>query len=161
MRDAEGNALGSLMGFGPDRNSVILYRKGYFVTVEVSGEFPAAEISWTGNGCGGTPYLKASEGVVTEGKFASIYGKTVVFSGASGELMVPVSSGVQADAANGIFASEEIDRHSKEAANACAPTTNAKAKSGWVLTPFDASATLGWTLSEGGKGVVGPLQLPE
>jgi hypothetical protein len=161
VRDAEGNALGSLMGFGPDRNSVILYRKGYFVTVEVSGEFPAAEISWTGNGCGGTPYLKASEGVVTEGKFASIYGKTVVFSGASGELMVPVSTGVQADAANGIFASEEIDRHSKEAANACAPTTTAKAKSGWVLTPFDASATLGWTLSEGGKGVVGPLQLPE
>jgi hypothetical protein len=99
--DANNNVLGSLVGlsspFSGNTNNVpsgvIVYRNGYFIDLNFSGQFPfgfgqagVTTISWSGANCSGNGYLlSGGSGLVT--------GKIVIYSLQNNALYVPSGSG--------------------------------------------------------------------
>ncbi len=160
VKDANGNALGALVGFDFSLNNVTIYKSGYFVTVTVSGKFPVSQIWWTSASCGGTGYLNSGAGNVTDGKFYSIYTKAVIFSGQTNSFYTPSSPSV-----NATMGSIE-NAGSLDGESSC--SAGGGANSGWLMNAFDPAATLGWTIISSTcgspaiacKAVAGPLQLP-
>jgi len=79
VKDANGNALGTLIGsgYGP---SITIYKSGYFISVNVDGTFTPSQIWWSNGGsCSGTGYLNDGQGGA--GGLQTYY-HTVVWSGA-------------------------------------------------------------------------------
>jgi hypothetical protein len=156
VKDANGNVLGTLVGF-TFNNFVIIYKSGYFITVGMGGKFPVSQIWWTGSSCSGTGYLNDGQGGVTLGNAPQMYNKTVLYSGSTNSLLVPVGSGAQVVSINATIASSE-DFGPTGGSSSCSSSPGST--SGWQLTTFNAATTLGWTLSGNPLAVAGPLQLP-
>jgi hypothetical protein len=156
VKDANGNVLGTLVGF-TFNNFVIIYKSGYFITVGMGGKFPVSQIWWTGSSCSGTGYLNDGQGGVTLGNAPQMYNKTVLYSGSTNSLLVPVGSGAQVVSINATIASSE-DFGPTDGSSSCSSSPGST--SGWQLTTFNAATTLGWTLSGNPLAVAGPLQLP-
>jgi hypothetical protein len=161
VKDANGNALGSLVAIA--RNSVTVYKSGYFANLTFAGKFTVSQVWWTGGACNGTGYLNDGRGNITDGKFPAISTKDVIFSGQTNTFYTPSTP-----AANAVMGSIEnagiLDGESSCSAQTAPLPTN----SGWQLNSFDPAATLGWVLISSTcgspaiacKAVAGPLQLP-
>jgi len=156
VKDANGNVLGTLVGF-TGNNFVTIYKSGYFVTVGMGGKFPVSQIWWTGSSCSGTGYLNDGQGGVSLGTAPQMYNKTVLYSGSANSLLVPVGSGAQVVSVNATMASIE-DPGATDGSTSC--FSSPSSDSGWQLTTFNAVTTLGWTLSGNPLALAGPLQLP-
>jgi hypothetical protein len=84
VQDANGNALGTLLG--QSGTTVTIYKSGYAVTVNIDGTFPVSQIWWSNAAsCGGTGYLNDGQGGAGG---STIYAKTVVWSSAQNRLLV-------------------------------------------------------------------------
>jgi hypothetical protein len=87
VKDAHGNALGTLLSLGG--TSVTIYNSGYVFTINMDGTFDPAgynTIYWTnGASCSGTPYL--SDGANGVGGVQQYY-KTLVWSGEANQWYV-------------------------------------------------------------------------
>jgi hypothetical protein len=177
VKDANGNTLGTLLGFGYG-TGVTIYKSGYAITVNIDGTFPVSQIWWTSSSsCSGTPYL--NDGYGTGGLPNNA--KTLAYSGEQNSLYVTngtATKGVTLSTSAGSGA-HSIE-NSGNAANTsqldgesnCMAQAAGNTYGGWQMTPFDASTTLGWTMlhscSAPKDGVVqndrlcvaGPLQLP-
>jgi hypothetical protein len=151
VKDANGNVLGTLVGF-TGNNFVTIYKSGYFITVGMGGKFPVSQMWWTGSSCSGTGYLNDGQG-----GGAQMYNHTVLYSGSTNSLLVPVGSGAQVVSSNATIASLE-DPGVTDGSSNCFST--AGSTPGWQLTTFNAVTTLGWTLSGNPLALAGPLQLP-
>jgi len=164
VKDANGNTLGTLISLsGTD---VTIYTSGYFITVGITGQFPAAQIWWTGATCNGTGYLNDGAGQIST-NFPTTYRKTIVFSGQTNALMIPTGSTVTVAAQNASMNSIENSGYGApdytfaDGVSNCSAQSPVYVGSGWQLTTFDAAATLGWTIVSGSPiSVAGPLQLP-
>ena len=165
--DANNNVLGTLMGLagGPSPyfqpNGVIIYKNGYFVSLEFSGKFPVAfetggHIFWTGTACSGTGYLIApGVGFVTGTKI-------VLYSGQANALYVP--SGTTASVTSTLLPSISSgegggapDGTNPDGSSTCGATAGGE-YGGWLLSPFDAASALGWSLSGNPLNVAGPIK---
>jgi hypothetical protein len=167
VKDANGNALGTLLSIGGVSGSdVTIYTKGYFVTLGVSGVFPVGSqlpsfpaIYWSGASCNGSPYL------LSNGSGSTTYTKTVIYSAQANELLVPAGSGTTALASSISFGSIEFPGPSSggyaDGASQCIVSEEAPYHTGWLLEIIEP-ATLGWTVVANSNplSVAGPLQLP-
>jgi hypothetical protein len=154
VKDATGTVLGTLVGFG--RNEIEVYKSGYISRIHPSGKFPVSQIYWTGAACTGSAYLNSGQGNITDGKFAPMYSKTVVFSSSANSLMV--ASGAQPQTATVNFTAASIEnRDDLDGTGTCSVSTGNV--SGWPLTAI-SGPTLGWTVSGTPLSVAGPLQMP-
>ena len=158
VKDANGNALGSLVGIA--RNTVTVYKSGYFATLTFSGKFTVSQIWWQSAACTGTGYLNDGRGNITDGRFGLISTKDIIFSGQTNSFYTPSSPAVNATVGS-IENSGTLDGESSCSAGG-------GNNSGWQLNSFDPAATLGWTIISSTcgspaiacKAVAGPLQLP-
>ncbi|MGA8742030.1 MAG: DNRLRE domain-containing protein [Terracidiphilus sp.] len=80
VKDANGNALGTLVGAGYG-TSITVYKSGYLISINVDGTFTPSQIWWSnGNSCSGTGYLNDGE---SGAGGVQAYAKTVVWSSAT------------------------------------------------------------------------------
>jgi hypothetical protein len=151
VKDANGAALGTLLGFNGD-NSINIYTTGkYIVSINLDGTFFPAQVWWTGANCTGTPFLNDG-GEAQNGTESPIYTKSVSFDGMQNSLFVATGSGIQVDSTiNHPFNSIENPT--------CMAQTPTYTSSGWAITDI-TGATLGWTLTGNPLHAAGPLQLP-
>jgi hypothetical protein len=156
VKDANGHVLGTLVGF-TGNNFVTVYNSGYFIRIGMGGNFPVSQIWWTGSTCNGTGYLNDGLGGVV-GNAPQMYAKTVIYSGSTNSLLVPVGATAQVGSVNGSVVANE-DPGTTDGSTVCSSGFTAT-ESGWQLTPFDAALTLGWIVSGNPLAVAGPLQLP-
>ena len=135
VKDALGNVLGTLVGFSGN-NFVTIYNSGYFIRIGLGGNFPVSEIWWTGTPCNGTGYLNdAQGGIVTSAP--QMYSKTVLYSGSTNSLLVPVGTTAQVASVNATVTDIE-DPALTDGSSVCSPGF-AATESGWELTPFNAA----------------------
>ncbi len=148
--DANGNALGAIVSFG--RSTVSVMRSGHIVTLGVDGVFVPSQIWWTdAASCTGQAFLNDGSG--GDGG-DSLYFRTVVYSSQANSLMIPAAA-----ATRGVVISVFGGAGAHSIENSGAPAgqgapngsgycTNNPANSygGWLLTPFNAQTTLGWTV---------------
>ena len=156
VKDALGNVLGTLVGF-TGNNFVTVYKSGYFVQLGLGGNFRVSDIWWTGTPCNGVGYLNDNQGGVV-GSAPQMYSKTVLYSGSINSLLVPAGSTAQVASVNATVTDLE-DPGVTDGSSLCSPGS-AATESGWLLTTFDATATLGWLVTGNPLAVAGPLQLP-
>jgi len=178
--DANNNVLGTLLGLSSSQvlfasspflpNAALVYRNGYFVLLDFSGKFPvglgSTQIEWTGTTCSGDAYLSDANAPV--GGFV-MAARVVIYSGQSNLLYVPSGSGtsitstvtpvIQSVETIGLILPGNQPGPNPDGSSNCRsglplPTT----RSGWLLSPFDASTTLGWSVSGNPLGVAGPIK---
>ncbi|CAG7857389.1 hypothetical protein MCAMS1_02190 [biofilm metagenome] len=165
--DANNNVLGVLIGF--NRNGVLVYKNGFFVSVLFSGKFPVTQMWWTGANCTGTPVLNDGNG--DDGGFV-MGTKIVVYSRLSNTLYVPTATGtgVSANSATSVgpIALQSIEngglstgapdfiRSNPDGSADC--TSNSGNRGGWNLTAINPSTALGWTVTGTPASVAGPIK---
>jgi hypothetical protein len=154
VKDANGNMLGTLVDFkfvqGGVSGVTVMTSNFYVVSINLDGTFNQSQVLWTGNSCGGTPYLNSSSTI------QSVYYKSVFFDGVQNSLFV-VSGG---SSSAPLVASTSGHSISSEENPLC--ITDNTTSNGWAITDVNAT-TLGWTsgmLSGSPIHVAGPLQLP-
>jgi hypothetical protein len=166
VKDANGNALGSLVGFVNPRNATVtIYKSGYFVNVNfVTGRFPVTQTWWSGANCTGTPRVN-SGGAPDPSPAPALpyYTKSVVYLAKSNTLYVPTSNGT-----NPLLAEEVLITNPPSIENAgtlsgtseCTNYTTNFNSGGWALTAINAATVLGWTVTGNPLQLAAPLQLP-
>jgi hypothetical protein len=161
--------LGTLIGLAPTApsngmpNGVVVYKNGYFITLEFSGKFPIGvftgdlvlRILWTSTTCSGNGYLwdNNGHGGIVMGT------KIVIYSGQTNSLYVPSGAGASATStlAPG-FQSLEFTG-AVDGSSSCQPNSGLiSSGSGWLLSPINASTALGWSVSGNPLGVAGPIK---
>ena len=151
VTDANDNVLGTVLDF--NRSSVVIYRNGYAVNVGMDGKFIASQIWWTSaTGCTGTPVLNDGTGGAGGDP---LYYRTVVYSGAANQLMIPSAAATNNIViATGFGAAEHSIENEGQQGIAGAPngssycsSSGANGYGGWALQPFNATAALGWTIN--------------
>lgn len=156
VKDALGNVLGTLVGFSGN-NFVTVYKSGYFIRIGMGGAFPVSPIWWTATACtGGTGYL--DDGQYGAASPPSMYSKSVIYSGARNSLLLAVGSTAQVTSVNATVTS--IEEPGATDGSFLCYSDFVQSATGWELTPFDGSTTLGWVVSGNPLAVAGPLQLP-
>jgi hypothetical protein len=152
--DASGNNLGVLVSIGT--NSVTVFKNGWFVPVDFSGYFPVSQIWWTDAACSGTGYLNdgtGSYGGIVAGPKVLVYsGQTNALYSLDSATSIPAADITATENAGHVYP----DRSKPDGSSNCT-SQSAVTKAGWKLNPFDAAATLGWTVMDNPLHVAGPL----
>jgi hypothetical protein len=155
--------LGTLIGF--DNNTALVFKNGYFVSVDFSGKFPVSQIWWTANNCTGTGYLNDGNGANAGYVMGT---EVVIFSGQTNSLYVPTGAGASATSipAPGIQSIENSGlttgppnfiSSNPDGSSNCSSQASAT-HGGWPLTALNAATALGWTVSGTPLEVAGPLK---
>jgi hypothetical protein len=169
--DANDHVLGTVVGMLTDAllqqppNGVVIYSNGYFIGLLFSGRFPAglgAQIYWTGSNCSGNGYLSdfnAPRAGVVMGT------KVVIYSGQTNALYVPSGAGasvasILAGTVHSIENSGQLNGTYPDGSSDCSNGAF-NSSTGWLLSPFNASTMLGWTLSGNPLGVPGPIKFQQ
>ncbi len=166
--DANNNVLGTLIGladtkspFSPAPNGVVVYRNGYFINLEFGGNFPVAIYTnvslWTSATCSGTGYLSLFAD--SSPNFPSKIGtKIVIYSGQTNSLYVPAGSGPSLASSLVPSGLQSLENGLFGDGSSNCQTQTPLPSNGWLLSPFNASTTLGWSVSGNPLGVAGPIK---
>jgi len=169
--DAHDNLLGTLAGLSTTlqngvtgSNGVIIFRNGYFISIEFSGKFPPAsassvsQILWTDSNCSGNGYLSTGS---TNPNDSLIMGTNVViYSNQTNSLYVATGGGHSVAASLSPMVQFLEGPLIADGYSVCHPLTAGRYM-GWPLSPFDAATELGWELSGNPLGVAGPIRIQQ
>jgi hypothetical protein len=168
--DSHDNVLGILVGLADTyqdgamaANGVVVYKNGYFISLEFSGKFPVAShgvsVLWTGTTCSGNGYL--APGVSANPNFTPAMGtKVVIYSGKTNSLYVPSGDGPSVAASLSPVVQSIETALFGNGSSACG-SYPANRYMGWLLSTFDAPTELGWNVSGDPLGVAGPIKFQE
>lgn len=163
VKDANGVALGALVGFGYG-GALTIYKNGYFVTVNPDGTFIPSQIWWSNAGaCSGTPYL--NDGLGGAGGVPTYY-HTVAWSGAGNAWYVVTgtatknmvtsveaagtTSSIVQDPPYAPYTQYTSPDHSIENSGygtgsfSCDIHQGTSGYGGWTLATFNPQTSLGW-----------------
>jgi hypothetical protein len=158
VKDANNNAIGTLLG-GPGFGASLSLKNGkYFFNVNLDGTFSIAQIWWTGPNCTGTPYLNDGNGgqIGTSGTVALLgYAFAPVYSGKTNSLYILSNSN-----SNSVSLSQNVPGGTQSIENpTCMSNGGATPTSGWPLTLI-SPATMGFSAAGNPLKVATPLQIP-
>ena len=162
IKDANGNILGIMVGFRGGFDGIVqIYKSGYFINVNIANGRFAAEQTWWINSstCNSGSAYRNAGGAITNNTPEQYSTRNVFYLAKSNSLYVAAAppGALVADSVNISPAFIENQGNVTGVSNCTASSTNT---SGWLLTPFNANSTLGWTVTGNPLAVAAPLVLP-
>ncbi len=156
--DADGHALGTLVDLFGAPGGVRVFKNGYFINLHLSGIFAVGmghQFLWNDVNCSGTAHL--GDGTQSGGVLVST--NAVVYSAQSNATYTPTGAAGSTATSTVLPLVWAFEQPGENGHSQCFTYPQAVTiLGGWSLSPFDAAATLGWTVSGNPLRVAGPLQ---